>query len=136
MGAIGFAESSGISDNINRDSGACGLWQIHPAQPGCQDPMTNAQMAVQKYNTQGLKAWEAYTNGNYRQYYNASTGITTLSTRSDCQTYTVFGQCADGIVGIGAVGLGLSLIAIAIVVFVLHTPQGKEAAKLAALVVK
>ena len=30
--------------------------------------LTNAQLAVQKYNTQGLGAWGTYTSGAYQQF--------------------------------------------------------------------
>ena len=68
MAAIALAESSGDPGAENPSSGACGLWQIHPAEPGCKDPQQNAQMAVRKYGTQGLGAWEAYTNGSYQKF--------------------------------------------------------------------
>lgn len=69
MGAIGMAESGG-SPRAHNPSGASGLWQIlgvpFPGDPF--NAMTNARMAVAKYRTQGLRAWEAYTNGSYRRY--------------------------------------------------------------------
>jgi hypothetical protein len=68
MAAIALAESGGDAGAENPSSGACGLWQIHPAEPGCSDPQQNAQMAVRKYRSQGLGAWEAYTNGSYQKF--------------------------------------------------------------------
>lgn len=69
MGAIAMAESGGAV-RAHNPSGASGLWQIlgvpFPGNP--MDAMTNARMAVAKYRTQGLRAWEAYTNGAYRRY--------------------------------------------------------------------
>lgn len=73
MAAIALAESSGEPGARNTSSGACGLWQIHPAQAGCDDPAQNARMAVAKYQSQGLGAWEAYANGSYQQFLGAST---------------------------------------------------------------
>jgi hypothetical protein len=67
MAAIGMAESGGDSTVVN-SIGACGLWQIHPRQPNCQNPQANAKMAVIKYRTQGLTAWETYTNGSYKKF--------------------------------------------------------------------
>ena len=69
MAAIAMAESGG-NPRAHNPSGASGLWQIlgvpFPGNPF--DPLTNARMAVSKYRSQGLGAWEAYTNGAYRQF--------------------------------------------------------------------
>jgi hypothetical protein len=69
MAAIAEAESGG-SPIAHNPSGASGLWQIlglpFPGNPF--DPLTNARMAVAKYKSQGLRAWETYTNGSYRQF--------------------------------------------------------------------
>lgn len=67
MAAIALAESGGREKVVN-SIGACGPWQIHPYQNGCKDGPTNAKMAVEKYRTQGLTAWEAYTNGSYKKF--------------------------------------------------------------------
>lgn len=67
MAAIAMAESHGCSTALN-SIGACGLWQIHPRQPGCLDPATNARQAVAKYEGQGLGAWQTYTNGAYKAF--------------------------------------------------------------------
>jgi tape measure domain-containing protein len=67
MAAIALAESGGDANIVN-GIGATGLWQIHPGGAKYKDPLTNARTAVHKLRTQGLKAWEAYTNGNYRHY--------------------------------------------------------------------
>lgn len=50
-------ESGGDPNAINASSGACGLTQIYPAQPGCLDPMTNLRMAYAKYQASGLSPW-------------------------------------------------------------------------------
>jgi hypothetical protein len=69
MAAIALAESGG-NPRVHNPSGASGLWQIlglpFPGDPF--NPSTNARMAVAKYESQGLGAWEAYTNGAYRSY--------------------------------------------------------------------
>ena len=72
MAAIAMAESSGNSNAFN-PSGASGLWQIlgavNPADQGSLfNPQVNAREAVAKYRTQGLRAWETYTNGDYRKF--------------------------------------------------------------------
>lgn len=53
----GSGESGGCPGKINADSGACGLWQIYPPQPGCTDPATNAAQAFAKYQASGLSPW-------------------------------------------------------------------------------
>lgn len=67
MAAIALAESAGRQSVVN-SIGAGGLWQIHPPEPGYLDPRTNAAIAGRKLRTQGLKAWEAYTNGAFKQF--------------------------------------------------------------------
>jgi hypothetical protein len=67
MAAIALAESGGNPSIVN-SIGASGLWQIHPAEPGDLNPLTNAQIAVRKFHSQGLAAWQAYTNGAYRRF--------------------------------------------------------------------
>lgn len=129
MAAIAMAESSGNPDAINSDSGACGLWQIHPAQAGCTDPMTNARQAVAKYNGQGLGAWEAYTNGSYQRFSGPSIGTVGLLSASDsgCHTFSAFGNCWDSVVGLSSVILGLTLITVAIILVSMSVPEVKEA---------
>src|SRR5215469_5946255 len=75
MAAIAMAESGGDIGATNASSGAAGLWQILPsAHPQYDvarlksDPLYNAQAAVAVEKSQGLRAWEAYTNGSYRQF--------------------------------------------------------------------
>lgn len=72
MAAIALAESAGNDQSVN-SIGACGLWQIHPYEAGCQSPTTNARQAGAKLRTQGLPAWETYTNGSYRQFLGGPT---------------------------------------------------------------
>jgi hypothetical protein len=67
MAAIALAESGGNPSIVN-SIGAGGLWQINPPESGYLNPVTNAKIAGRKLRTQGLRAWEAYTNGSYRQF--------------------------------------------------------------------
>lgn len=52
-----------------------GLWQISDVhkelmqQYDWTNPVDNARMAKKIYDTQGLRAWEVYTNGSYLQDY-------------------------------------------------------------------
>lgn len=57
MVAIAYRESRFNPGAINSSSGACGLWQIYPAQPGCTNPASNAAMAYAKYRASGLSPW-------------------------------------------------------------------------------
>jgi hypothetical protein len=77
MAAIALAESGGrptatnLTDN-NGTQSSFGLWQIstgthNPPNPNWSNPLTNAQLAVTKYNSQGLGAWGTYTSGAYRK---------------------------------------------------------------------
>jgi hypothetical protein len=72
MAAIALAESSGNTDAENY---CCvGLWQInvlaHPqyTRAEMRDPIKNLQAACSIYSSQGLGAWESYTNGSYKKY--------------------------------------------------------------------
>lgn len=76
MAAIALAESGGrptaenLTDNGGKQS-SFGLWQIstgthNPPNPNWSNPLTNAQLAVAKYNSQGLTAWGTYTSGAYK----------------------------------------------------------------------
>jgi hypothetical protein len=80
MAAIALAESGG-NPSAHNPSGASGLWQIlgvpFPGNP--MDPFTNARMAGAKFKTQGLRAWEAYTNGMYRRFAGDGLGRSTSS---------------------------------------------------------
>jgi hypothetical protein len=96
MAAIAMAESSGEEGVIN-SIGACGLWQIHPYQNGCTTADTNAKMALGKLQSQGLGAWETYTNGDYKQY---------LSGVAASDLPTGSGQGSTASAGIGIPGLG------------------------------
>ena len=73
MAAIAMAESGGDVDVIN-SIGATGLWQVlqsaHPQYSEAQltTARGNAMAAKQILSSQGLSAWEAYTNGMYQRY--------------------------------------------------------------------
>lgn len=89
MGAIGMAESSGRTDVVN-SIGCVGPWQVnqpvwvksHPSWTVAylKDPYNNAKAAKVIFDAQGYGAWEAYTNGAYKQYYSGSTASTGAST--------------------------------------------------------
>ena len=81
MAAIALAESSGNPTALNPNDtngqggtqSSYGLWQIsngtHSApSANWSDPVTNAQLAVQKLSRYGLGAWGTYTSGRYRNY--------------------------------------------------------------------
>jgi hypothetical protein len=77
MAAVAMAESSGRTDVVN-SIGCVGLWQInqpvhvksHPTwtKEWLKNPLNNATAAKAIYKSQGLRAWEAYTNGAYAKY--------------------------------------------------------------------
>lgn len=132
MAAIALAESGGNPDAQNPSSGACGLWQINPPESGCNDPFTNAQIAVRKYNTQGLGAWEAYTNGSYKQFYGNSDSTSLLSTSASCMfAEPLGGVCIDGAVGLGGVGLGIVLMIVGIALMISQTGIASSAVDVA-----
>lgn len=66
--AVALAESGGDPNIKNRASGACGLWQIHPPQAGCENPEKNAEMAFGKWKSRQWRPWVAYTNGSYAKH--------------------------------------------------------------------
>ena len=82
MAAIAIAESAGNptaqndSDNGGKQT-SWGLWQIslgnHDApNPNWSTPSVNAQLALQKLQTQGLDAWGTYTSGAYEKFLNGA----------------------------------------------------------------
>jgi hypothetical protein len=85
MASIALAESSGIPNNVNtKDNNGTqsswGLWQISdgthnaPSQ-NWSDPVANAQLAIQKLQTQGLQAWGTFTSGKYLSNLPAGTTL-------------------------------------------------------------
>jgi hypothetical protein len=80
--AVGMAESTGQSGVVN-GTPAYGLWQINMAGAmgpdrlrryqlrnanDLKDPETNARVAASMLRSDGWTAWQAYTDGRYRQY--------------------------------------------------------------------
>ncbi len=72
MAAIALAESGGNSDAENY---CCvGLWQVNVlahkqySRAQMRDPLANLQAACAIYKSQGLGAWESYTNGSYKKF--------------------------------------------------------------------
>ncbi len=82
--ALALAESSGITDRVSW-TGCCKcLWQVNvgvwagdipnaPSDPAqfrrwLEQPLNCARASAHIKAAQGLRAWEAYTNGSYRQY--------------------------------------------------------------------
>lgn len=136
MSAIAMAESGGSSGAKNPSSGACGIWQIFPPEIGCENPFNNAQMAVRKYNTQGLGAWEAYTNGAYQSFISAvgafgrksqtQTGTRQNTDKQNCQTFVTLGVCWDGIVGLAATIVGITLMVAPLVIMAIRSPEGQK----------
>lgn len=84
MAAIAMAESSGRTDVVN-SIGCVGLWQINQpvhvkANPKwtrqwLQNPFNNALAAKKILASQGLRAWEVYTNGMYAKYLNKTVAV-------------------------------------------------------------
>lgn len=76
LASIALAESAGKPEEIGHYPNAKpeGLWQINgkPFEGNSLNPVTNAEMAAVKLKTQGLRAWETYTNGKYREFYTAA----------------------------------------------------------------
>lgn len=92
MAAIAEAESSGNTEAENlTDNGGTqssfGLWQIStgthtPPASNWDDPLENAELAVQKYATQGLGAWGTYDSGAYQQYLDGANTAPSSGTSS------------------------------------------------------
>jgi hypothetical protein len=83
MAAIAEAESSGDPSAYNpNDNGGTqtswGLWQLSngthsPVSSQWSNPVVNAQLAVQKLDSQGLGAWGTYDSGAYKAYLSDGT---------------------------------------------------------------
>ena len=93
MASIAMAESGGNpnaynpTDN-NGTQSSWGLWQISngthaSVSPTWNDPLTNAQLAVQKFKTQGLSAWGTYTSGAYLNYLPQGGAASAAQTATD-----------------------------------------------------
>lgn len=113
MAAIALAESSGNPEAINPTDNngtqtSWGLWQIsngthNQPDPGILSPLTNAQAAVAKYNSQGLSAWGTYTSGAYQQYLPAGAAAPTSPQAQLTASNTGSGgEYPAGMVAVGA----------------------------------
>lgn len=103
MAAIAMAESSGNSDAYN-PSGASGLWQIlgavNPSDQGSLDnPQVNAHEALLKLQTQGLGAWQTYTEGTYKQFLKGTSPSSLPSTGTGSQDTSESLTSLSGITG-------------------------------------
>ncbi len=85
MAAVAMQESRGRSTAMRTDTQVYGLWQIRwpvhapnlrkigitsPEQ--LYDPLTNAKAAKMIYDSSGISAWSAFTDGNYKQFLPAA----------------------------------------------------------------
>ena len=62
------ARNTANSDG-STDTGLLQINSIHGIDPATLiDPTVNIQAAYRIYQSQGLKAWSAYTNNNYRRH--------------------------------------------------------------------
>ena len=126
MAAVALAESGGCSTALNAtDNGGTqssfGLWQIStgthtaPSSSWSSGP-ANAQLAVQKYASQGLAAWGTYTSGAYKAFMSGATtpdlsaaggasGASATLTAADVSAATAAGAKAnpDCLLGFGGV---------------------------------
>lgn len=85
MAAVAMAESSGNSLSQRTDTDVHGLWQIRfpvhidklkklgiTSRDQLYDPAANAAAAKAVYDSQGISAWSAYTDGNYKKYLSSA----------------------------------------------------------------
>lgn len=85
MAAVAMQESRGKSTSMRSDTQVYGLWQIRwpvhapnlrkigitsPEQ--LYDPLTNAKAAKMIYDSSGITAWSAFTDGKYKQFLPAA----------------------------------------------------------------
>lgn len=108
MSAIAMAESSGRTGVVN-SIGCVGLWQInqpvhvkaHPkwTKEWLANPFNNAQAAKVIYKSQGLKAWEVYTNGAYKKYA-SKPGDTSLNAKDLGMSDAEFDKAIKGQPGV------------------------------------
>lgn len=147
MAQIALAESGGCptSTNPTDNNGtqtSWGLWQIsdgtHRILPGWSDPQANANMAYQKYKTQGLRAWGTYTNGAYKNMGPSTntSGSSTPATNSALSGLPFnIGQAITSIQQTfvnAAEEIGIFLLAISIIilgVFILNSSEIKGLSK-------
>lgn len=128
--AIALAESGGdplnaypshdILPGQGSTTDATGLWQILGLPAGnftaaeLTDPLTNARMAVAKYEQAhySFSPWQTYTQGTYRSYLPKSGGTSVSSLVSGALAGTPLGPLASaaGLAGGAANGLAESLV--------------------------
>lgn len=124
MAAIAEAESSGdpTSQNDQDNNGtqsSYGLWQIStgthtPPSPNWADPVTNAKLAIQKLNTQGLSAWGTYTSGAYKAFLSNGTTpssdfqSSSATTGTSATAASTTSNSATCLIGFNASALGAS----------------------------
>ena len=120
MGAIGAAESSGITSAHNPDAStgdnSYGLWQINmlgkleqerkqlfgiSENEQLKDPKINAAAAKKIYEQQGFNAWSVYKSGAYRKYL--GTAQQSLSEKDDASAPAGTMVQQEGPMGSGAV---------------------------------
>ena len=81
MAAVAMQESTGKSSIFRTDTQVYGLWQIQfpthraalakigiTSAEQLKDPLTNAKAAKMVYDSQGITAWEGFTDGNYKKF--------------------------------------------------------------------
>lgn len=108
MASIAMAESGGCPTSTNPydNNGtqtSWGLWQIsygnHTAPRNWNDPQTNANLAYQKYKSQGYNAWGTYTSGKYMQYEQPGVTPATAGPGSGTPTNAALSSLPFGIGG-------------------------------------
>ncbi len=109
MAAVAMAESSGRTGVVN-SIGATGLWQIN--QPvwvkkyskwtvkWLQNPINNAIAAKQVYKDQGVGAWEVYTSGAYKRFYDEDVSNASLKPSDLNLTQSQFDAAVEGMEGV------------------------------------
>lgn len=104
MAAIALAESGGnpTAVNPNDNNGtqsSYGLWQIsngthQPPASNWASPQVNAELAVRKFETQGLGAWGTYTSGAYKNFSSAANSMIPVSSATLASSNTSSGSSA------------------------------------------
>lgn len=145
------------TDNNGRQT-SWGLWQVSDGthnmpRANILDPNVNAQAAVAKYKSQGLTAWGTYTSGKFRDFIKDGvnpdgTGLpsgstATGSTQPASVTGDIGGAIGEGLgnafkavlqpvistmIWGGELLFGITLMLGGIIVFIINTNAGKEAA--------
>lgn len=112
--AVAMAESGGNSTATNPSTGSIGFWQInpqaHPPSQATSDPMGNARAAVAiSNNGTNWSAWQAFTNGSYKQFLNGASATPTGFSANPAGLFdgitSAFGDILKTIVGYVVNGL-------------------------------